>query len=79
MIIPKFVYIIKVQINYKSGISVIGNFRKFDGKMKGNEIVSLEWVADGIADGGRPIFMNISAIESIHRLKVMKRLRWVKV
>ena len=75
MIIPKFVYIIKVQINYKSGISVISNFRKFDGKMNGNEIVSLEWVADG----GRPIFMNISAIESIHQLEVLKRLRWVEV
>ena len=79
MIIPKFVYIIKVQINYKSGISVIGNFRKFDGKTKGNEIVSLEWVVDGDGVGGQPIFMNVAAIESIHQLEVMKRLRWVKV
>ena len=74
MIIPKFVNIFKVQINYKSGISMISNFRKFDGETKGTEIVSLDW----LADGGQPIFMNISEIESIYQLKVMKRLRWVK-
>ena len=75
MKIPKFVKIFKIQINYKSGISVVGDYRKFDGEAKGNEVASLKW----IADGGQPIFMNAAAIESIHQLKVMKRLRWVEV
>ena len=75
MIIPKFVNIFKVQINYKSGISVISDFRKFDGETKGTEVVSLDW----LADGGRPIFINISEIESIYQLEVMKCLRWVEV
>ena len=75
MKIPKFVSIFKVQINYKSGISVTSNFRKFDGVTKGAEVVSLDWVTDG----ARPIFMNISEIDSIYQLKEMKRLRWVEV
>ena len=45
MKIPKFVNIFKVQINYKSGISVISDFRKFDGETKGTEVVSLDWLA----------------------------------
>ena len=75
MKIPKFVNIFKVQINYKSGISVISDFRKFDGVTKGSEVVSLDW----LADGGRPIFMNVAEIESIYQLEVMKCLRWVEV
>ena len=75
MKIPKFVNIFKVQINYKSGISVISDFRRFDGVTKGTEVVSLDW----LADGGQPIFMNISEIESIYQLRVMKRLRWVEL
>ena len=75
MKIPKFVNIFKVQINYKSGISVISDFRKFDGVTNGTEVVSLDW----LADGGRPIFMNISEIESIYQLRVKKRLRWVEL
>ena len=75
MKIPKFVNIYKIQINYKSGISVVGDYRKFDGDTKGNEVTSLKWVSDG----SQPIFMNISEIESIHQLRVKKRLRWVEL
>ena len=76
MKIPKFVNIFKIQINYKSGISVVGDYRKFDGDTKGNEVASLKWIADG---SGQPIFMNVAAIESIHQLEVTKCLRWVEV
>jgi hypothetical protein len=76
MKIPKIVNIFVIQINYKSGISVVGNYRKFDGDTKGNDVTSLKWVSDG---SGRPIFMNISEIESIHQLRVKKRLRWVEL
>lgn len=75
MKIPKIVNIFVIQINYKSGISVVGDYRKFDGNTKGSEITSLTWDADG----SRPIFMNISEIESIHQLGVKKRLRWVEL
>ncbi len=66
----------RIQINYKSGISVVGDYMNFDGDTKGNEVTSLKWIADG---SGQPIFMNVAAIESIHQLEVLKRLRWVEV
>ena len=75
MKIPKLVNIFKIQINYKSGASVVGNYRKFEGDTNGNEITSLKW----IADGGRPIFMNVPEIESVYQLGVKKRLRWVEL
>lgn len=75
MKIPKLVYIFEIQINYKSGISVVGNYRKFGGMTKRNEVSSLEWISDGI----RPLFMNVSEIESIYQLRVKKRLRWVEL
>jgi len=75
MKIPKLVYIFEIQINYKSGISVVANYRKFGGVTKRNEVSSLEWISDGI----RPLFMNVSEIESIYQLRVKKRLRWVEM
>ena len=76
MKIPKFVNVFAIQINYKSGISVVANYRKFDCMTNGNEVSSAKWISD---DNRRPIFMNISEIESIHQLGVKKRLRWVEL
>lgn len=75
MKIPKIVNIFVIQINYKSGISVVGDYLKFDGDTEGNAVKSLKWVADGSG----PIFMNVSEIESIYKLGVKKRLRWVEL
>ena len=77
MKIPKIVPVFKIQINYKSGISVIGNFRKFVGDANGREITSLKWLTDG--DGSRPIFMNVDEIESIYQIGLKKRIRWVEL
>ncbi len=77
MKIPKFVVIFEIQINYKSGISVVGDYRKFDVDTKGNEVTSLKWIAYN--SGSRPIFMNISEIESIYQINAKKRIRWVEL
>jgi hypothetical protein len=56
--------VVKVQINYKSGQSIIVKVEKLEVSRRGGTLDSIKW--DGIAP--EPLFMGIDDIESIWQL-----------
>ena len=56
----------KVQINYKSGISVIHEFTEFTVTRQGSNIASIKW--DTPDQGIFPLVFGIENIESIYQL-----------
>lgn len=60
--------IYRVQINYKSGISVMMDFEKFSIKYTASGgIQSVTWMT--AYDDQRPMYLNADAIESVFQIK----------
>ena len=57
----------KIQINYKSGRTIIARFQKFSVTSNGAEITKIEWEIDN-SGNMKPLFIGIDEIESIFQL-----------
>lgn len=68
----KLVQYAKIQINYKSGISMIMKCTTFDVTIAG-ERRDLKWTRVG---GNRPLFMNVDDVESIYQIGNGVTLVW---
>lgn len=67
-----------IKINYKSGNSVVGWFTEFQIKSAGAGATSISWTSWS-SDSGKPIYLNVSDIESVEQITAVEPIWYVRL